>query len=122
LTLSRSDVIPRAVKNAWHWVAKDSRTYAAFEVPGQIVKFYLASDDNEEQLVLPAAKVTSCSISVIQKKGEGEAMKVIRWSYRYQVAWSKEVARFAESMYGNLFWVITRNTEERLFDEEENEE
>jgi hypothetical protein len=116
------DVIPRAVKNAWHWVAKDSRTYAAFDVPGQLVKFYLTHDDKDEALVLPAAKVESCSISVVEKKGEGQALKVIRWSFRYQVSWSKEVERFAASNYGNIYWIITKNTEEKLFDEEAEEE
>lgn len=117
------DVIPRAVKNAWHWVAKDSRTRAAFEVPGQIVKFYLAHDVKEEELVLPAAKVTNCSISVVQTKGQGKALKQIRWKFRYQVAWNKEVERFAASSYGAAYWITTKNTEEPLFDEgEENDE
>lgn len=113
------NVVPSQVKSAWHFIAKHDRKRVDISVPGQIVKFYLAHDDKDEQLVLPAAKVTNCSIAVVQKKGEGEAVKQIRLSWRYQVPWSKEVERFAASNYGPVYWIVTKNTEESLFDEEE---
>lgn len=113
------DVIPRAVKNAWRWLSKDSRTRANFEVPGQVVKFYLAHDAKEEELVLPAAKVINSNCSVVQTKGEGKALKQIRWKFQYQVSWNKEVERFAASNYGNAYWITTKNTDEPLFDEED---
>lgn len=120
---NEGDVIPRQVKNAWSWLSKDSRTRANFEVPGQVVKFYLANDVKEEELVLPAAKVINSNCSVVQTKGEGKALKQIRWKFQYQVPWNKEVERFAASNYGNAYWITTKNTDEPLFDEgEENDE
>lgn len=117
------EVIPREIKAGWHFVAKNGRKRLDLDVPAQHVRFCLSSDeDGDELLALPAAKVTNCSIAIVQKKGEGEAVKQVRLSWRYQVPWSKQVEQFAASNYGATYWLMTHNTEEKLWDEAEVEE
>jgi hypothetical protein len=113
-------LLPKSVCEGWGFISKHGRKRLDLVgIPGQKATFYLTPDIDDAKLVLPAAKVINVSLAVVQKKGEGEAQKVIRLSFRLQVPVSHEVAKFAELNYGNDFWIKLQETEEPLFDEDD---
>jgi hypothetical protein len=119
---SHDGLLPKIIHDGYRDITKKGRKGMTFtELPGQHAAFYLTSDIKEESLVLPAAKMINASLALVQRKGEGEARKVIRLSFRLQVKLSKEVAHFAEHNLGNNFWLSLKETEEPLFDEEDND-
>jgi len=118
LTDAHAGLFSKIVEENWKWVKRPHRPKVSFEVPGQTVAFFLAHDVKEEEMRLPAAKVTHANIAVIQKKGEGTALKVIRYQFRLQVPWSREMAKFADANYNVHMWLEMKNTQEKLFDDE----
>jgi hypothetical protein len=119
---SHDGLLPKIIHDGYRDITKKGRKGMTFtELPGQHAMFFLTSDIREESLVLPAAKMINASLALVQRKGEGEARKVIRLSFRLQVKLSKEVAHFAEHNLGNNFWLSLRETEEPLFDEEDDD-
>jgi hypothetical protein len=116
-------LLPASIRAGWKIISKAGRKKLDLvDVPGQKAVFYLASDGDDAKLILSAAKVVNVSLAVVQKKGDGETQKIIRLSFRLQVVVSSEVAEFAEQNYGADFWLTLEDTEEDLFDEEEEEE
>jgi hypothetical protein len=118
LTDDHKGLFPKIVESNWNWVKRPRQSKSPFEMPGQTVAFFLASDVKEEEMRLPAAKVTHANVAVIQKKGEGAALKVTRFQFRLQVPWSREVAKFADANYNVHLWLTMKTTEEKLFDDE----
>lgn len=119
---TEDSLLPKSVREAWAFISKHGRKRLDLVgIAGQRATFYLAPDIDDAKLILPAAKVINVSLAVVQKKGEGEAQKVIRLSFRLQVPVSHEVAKFAELNYGNDFWIHLEETEELLFDEDDEE-
>lgn len=117
---SHDGLLPKIIHDGYRDITKKGRKGMTFtELPGQHAMFFLTSDIREESLVLPAAKMINASLALVQRKGEGEARKVIRLSFRLQVKLSKEVAHFAEQNLGNNFWLSLKETDEPLFDEED---
>lgn len=113
-------LLPKIVHDGYKDILKKARKAINFsELPGQRAEFYISSDAKEESLVLPAAKMLSTSLALIQRKGEGEARKVVRLSFRLQVKLSREVAHFAENNLQNSFWMKLSETQEQLFDEDD---
>lgn len=115
-------LIPKIVRDAYHDISKKGRKSINLkdpDLPGQRAVFYLAPDIKEETLVLPAAKLLHVSLVEVQRKGEGVSRNVIRLSFRLQVKLSREVAHFAEHNLQNNFWITLEDTQEELFDEEE---
>ena len=122
LTEEHEAVMPKAVIAAWKFIKKHGRKQVSLsDLPGQNVRFYMAHDDKEEIIGLPVAKMVNTSLAVIQKKGEGEALKVIRLQFRLQIEFSREDAKFAESNYGNAFWLDMKTSQEELFEKEDDE-
>jgi hypothetical protein len=120
---TEDSLLPKAVREAWAFISKHGRKRLDLVgIPGQRATFYLTPDIDDAKLVLPAAKIINVSLAVVQKKGEGESQKVIRLSFRLQVPVSHEVAKFAELNYGNDFWIHLEETEEPLFDEDDDED
>lgn len=121
LTEEHEGVFPKIVEEGWKWVKKPHRPKTTIDMPGQTVRFYLTHDDKEEELGLPVAKVTNANLAVIQKKGDGTALKVIRFQFRLQVPWSAQVSKFADSHYNTTMWLEMKTTQEALFDTDEEE-
>ena len=115
-------LLPKLIRDAYHDIIKKGRkssTLKDADLPGQRVAFYLNDVIKEEILVMPAAKLIHVALSEVQRKGEGVSRKVIRLAFRLQVKLSHEVATFAEHNLQNNFWITLQDTEESLFDEEE---
>lgn len=114
------ELLPEIIAAGYKDLLKKGRSTLGFkDLPGQRAEFYLSQDIKEETLVLPAAKMISANLSLVQRKGEGSARKVVRLSFRLQVKLSREVTNFAEHNLQNNFWLSLKETEEKLFDEEE---
>jgi len=117
-----ADLLPKIIHDGYKDVLKKGRSALAFkDLPAQHAVFYLTSDMDEETLVLPAAKMLDAKLAVVQRKGEGSARKVIRLSFRLQVKLSREVTNFAEHNLQNNFWLTLKETQEDLFDADEEE-
>jgi hypothetical protein len=114
------DLLPEEIREGWKIMSKRGRKRFDIEVSGQKAVFHLTSD-GEPKLTLPAAKMVDVSIAVVQKKGDGQTETVIRLSFRLQVRVTHDVAEFAELNFGNSFWLTLEDTDEDLFDEEEEE-
>jgi len=113
-------LLPKIVHDGYRDVKKKGRNRIGFNgVPGQCVDIYLSQDIKEESLTLPAAKFLNSRIDIIERKGEGATRKVIRLSFTLQVEQSHEVRNFATENHGNNFWLTIDESEEPLFDEDE---
>lgn len=121
LTDDHKKIFPKIVEDSWGWVRKPNRPKATINMPAQTARFYLAHDVDEEEIGLPIAKVTNANLAVIQKKGDGTALKIIRFQFRLQVPWSAQVSKFVDSHYNVKLWLEMKTTQEKLFDEEEDE-
>jgi hypothetical protein len=111
-------LLPKIVHDGYKDILKKARKAINFsELPGQRAEFYISSDAKDESLVLPAAKMLSTSLMLIQRKGEGQSRHVVRLSFRLQVKLSHEVAHFAENNLQNSFWLKLSESQEELFDE-----
>jgi len=113
-------LLPKIIHDGYRDIRKTGRVGMRFNnVPGQRAEIFLTHDIKEDALVLPAAKFLTSKIDIVERKGEGESRKVIRLSFMLQVEHSREVAHFADYNYGNNFWLCLEETEESLFDEDE---
>lgn len=113
-------LLPKRIRDDWSLMTKHGRTTLGLGgIPGQRVCFFLSSDapEDDPKLVLPAAQVTNVSLAVVQKKGDGEAKKVIRLSFRLLVPVSHEVAEFVEMNYGANYWIKLEESQDKMFDE-----
>lgn len=113
------DLLPEAICESWEIINdKGRKKLDLVGIPGQRAEFYMTHDIDDVKLILPAAEMSNVSIAVIQKKGEGESITVIRLSFRLTVPVSHEVERFAVTNYGNGWWLHIEETEEALFNAE----
>jgi hypothetical protein len=127
LEKEHKELLPKIVAEAYHDVLKKGRKSMTLNgIPGQRVSVYLSHDSKGEILFLAAAKLTSASLALVERKGEGAARKVIRFSFRLQVplpAGSKtdDVSYFAERNLQNSFWIKLEEADPALFEEDEKE-
>ncbi len=120
LTEKHLKYIPKMIADAYHDVNKKGRSRINLrDIPPQHVEFYLESDRKEDVLTISAAKVVNANLSLIQRKGEGSARKVIRLALRFQAENFTEIDKFATKNLANDFWISMENTQEDLWDEEE---
>lgn len=119
LTDAHEEFIPKAVRDGWKFMAKKgNKRLDIVDVPNQFARFYLASDDKSEALILPVSQITHVSLAVVKQTGTGAATKVIRFSFRLEVKMSAEVGRFADANFDESFWLEMAETQETLFDED----
>jgi hypothetical protein len=115
-------LLPKGIRESWEVISKHGRKKLDLVgIPGQRAVFYMTHDIDDAKLTLPAAEVTNVSLAVIQKKGDGEAQKFIRLSFRLQVPVTHEVEKFAVLNYGADWWIQLEETDEPLFGEEDEE-
>jgi hypothetical protein len=118
-------LLPKMVSDAYHDILKKGRKGMQLRsIPGQQARIYISHDAAEELLDLPAAKVMSAALALIEKKGEGSARKIIRFSFRLQVpipkdAKSDPVSYFAERNLQNNFWMKLDEANASLFEDED---
>jgi hypothetical protein len=124
LEKEHKDLLPKLVADGYHDVLKKGRKALTLRgVPGQHVEIYLSHDTKESTLTLPAAKVISTTLALVERKGEGAARKVIRFSFRLQVpipanSKSDDVSYFAERNLQNSFWLKLEDADPKLFEDE----
>lgn len=122
LTDEHEELIPGAIKAGWKFLAKKgNKRLDITDVPAHIVKLWLAHDSEKEALVLPVAEITNVSLATIQAKGSGKTQKVIRLSFRAMVKMSAAVGKFAEFHFEENLWLEWNETQEQLFEEDEEE-
>jgi len=128
LEKEHKELLPKIVADAFHDVTKKGRKGMTLRnVPGQRVEIYLSHDSKGTTLFLAAAKVTNAALALIERKGEGAARKVIRFSFRLQVpipagAATDDVSYFAERNLQASFWLKMEEADASLFEEEAEEE
>jgi len=116
-----AELLPKIVADAQHDVLKRGRKKIICNgIPAQHVSFFLTSDRKEELLTVPACKMINTNIAIVERKGEGSARKVTRLSFRLQAERSQPLATFAELNLANDFWVEMKESQESLWDEDEN--
>lgn len=120
LTEKHLKFLPKIIADGFHDINKKGRSRMNFrDLPAQHVTFYLDSNRKEEVLSIPAAKMVSANLALIQQKGEGTARDVVRFAFQLQAEHSKPLETFAALNLANDFWVEMENTQESLWDEEE---
>lgn len=128
LEKEHKDLLPKIVADAYHDVLKKGRKSMTLRgIPGQRVEIFISHDSKETTLFMPAAKVISAGLALIERKGEGAARKVIRFSFRLQVpipanAKSDDVSYFAERNLQNSFWLKLAEADPELFKDEDEDE
>ena len=127
LEKEHKELLPKLVADAYHDVLKKGRKSMTLRnVPGQRVEIFLQNDDKSPELFLPAAKITSTTLALVERKGEGAARRVIRFSFRLQVpipaqAKTDQVSYFAERNLQASFWLKMEEADPALFDEPDEE-
>lgn len=120
LEKEHKELLPKIVAEGYHDIAKRGRKTLGFkELPGQAVKFFLSHDDKDEVLSLPAARMVQANLALVERKGEGSARKVVRFSFRFQVKYEAHIAKFADVNLGNQFWITLEEAQTDLFEDEE---
>lgn len=128
LEKEHKELLPKIVADGYHDILKKGRKGLQLRsIPGQHVQIFLSHDSDDYILELGAAKVTNAALALIERKGEGAARKVIRFSFRLMVpipkdAKSDSVSYFAERNLQNDFWMKLEEAAEKLWDEDEAEE
>jgi len=123
LTKEHEDLIPAAVATGWKFLSKRGmKRLDITEVPAQAIRLWLAHDDQKETLFLPLAGMTNVSLATIQQKGEGQARKVIRLSFRAIVKMSAAVGKWAEYNFEENVWMNMADSQEVMFPEDEEDE
>jgi len=123
LTEKHLSLLPKIVADGYHDVNKKGRSRINLkDLPNQFVQFFLESDRKTASLTLKAAKIIGANLAVIQRKGEGSARKVIRFAFRFQTEDSDTINTFATKNLANDFWIEMENTQDDLWDEDEEKE
>lgn len=128
LEKEHKELVPKIVADAYHDVLKKGRKSMTLRnVPGQRVEVFLAHDSKDPVIFLAAAKMISTSLALIERKGEGAARKVIRFSFRLQVPLPKnaktdDVSYFAERNLQNAFWMKLEECDRALFEGDDDTE
>jgi hypothetical protein len=114
------EILPKSVAEAHHDLLKRNRTKISLNgLPAQHATLYISADHKEELVTLPACKMNNVNIAMIQRKGEGSARKVARLAFRLQAEYSRPLATFGEMNLANDFWLVLKESQESLWDEEE---
>lgn len=127
LEKEHKELLPKLVADAYHDVLKKGRKSMTLRnVPGQRVEIYLQNDDKAPELFLAAAKVINTTLALIERKGEGAARRVIRFSFRLQVpipaqAKTDIVSYFASRNLQASFWLKMEEADPALFEEPDEE-
>ena len=120
LEQEHDDLLPKIIIEAHKDVLKRGRKRILLNgLPAQHASIYLTHDDEEELVVLPACKLVSANVALVERKGEGSSRKVVRFSFRLQAEYSRSLAIFAESNLQNDFWLVMKESQESLWDEDE---
>lgn len=128
LEKEHKELLPKLVADAYHDVLKKGRKSMTLRnVPGQRVEIFLQHDDKAPELLLPAARLTNTSLAFIERKGEGAARRVIRFSFRLQVpipaqAKTDQVSYFAERNLQASFWLRMEEADPSLFEDDDEAE
>lgn len=122
LTGEHEDLMPKVVREGWKFLLKRGmKKLDINEVPCHIIKLWMSHDEEKESLKLPLAGITNVSLAVIQEKGTGQSKKVIRLSFRALVNMSANVGKFAEYHFDEKLWMEWHESEEKMFEEPEEE-
>lgn len=121
LVKAHDGLLPNRVKQGWNFMAKKGYPRIDIDgIPGQRAAFYLTHDDPTEQIVLHS-RPTHVALKVIEETGEGAAKKVIRFQFRLGAKLTKDVAHFAEFTYGTDLYMQMTESQEKLWDDEDDE-
>ena len=88
-------------------------------IPPQHVTFYLESDRKTAILSLPATKVISANVALIEQKGEGKIRSIVRFAFYLQSEDSDLISNFARLNVDNNFWIEMSQSQKSLWDENE---
>lgn len=120
LEQEHDELLPKIVIEAHKDVLKRGRKRIVLNgIPAQHASIFLTHDDPEDLVVLPACKLVSANVALVERKGEGSSRKVVRFSFRLQAESSRALAVFAESNLANDFWLVMKESQESLWDEDE---
>ena len=123
LTDEHEEHLPKLIASGWKILQKKGMKKLDVDyVPPQVIKIWLADDQEKEALILPAVAITNVSLATVQQKGEGQARKVIRLSFRALTKMTAQVGRFAEFNYDDKFWLSMHELQEEMFEDEEPDE
>lgn len=123
LEKAHKELMPAIVASGYTDLLKKGRAGMKLKnIPSQRVEVFSAHDSKSPALFLSAARVTFANLALIQRKGEGVARRVIRFSFRFEVpipaqAESDPVSHFAERNIQNTFWIKMEQTDQTLFDD-----
>jgi hypothetical protein len=123
LTKQHDGLLPANIEQAWSFLGKKGyKRLDLIQVPAHFAQFYLSDDIDEIALEIPAARVTHVSLQVIEEKGTGKANKIIRLSFRLKVGLSRDVAHFSEWNFGDNYWLILKEVQGNLLEDQEEED
>jgi hypothetical protein len=85
------------------------------DVPAQNIELGLSSEKHGTDLDLKGAWIEKASLAVIEEKGSGEAVEVIRFSFRAGADIDEPgVERFACRHFGKTVWLKMVSVQGRL--------
>ncbi len=113
-------LLPKIVADAHHEMRKKGRARMNLtDIPAQHAMMFLTSDNKEDLITMAACKMIGANVAVIQRKGEGSSRKVVRLAFSLQAKRTAALAQFAEMNLQNDFWIELKETQERLWGDED---
>lgn len=120
LTEAHSTVLPRSVLGARDFISNGhsedgtGNKVEGIPVKPQTVRIFLTSDTKDEELMIVGATITHAKVQIVEERGNGEAVKFLRYSFRVMDERSKNILNFACWNDGRAVWLESRATQESL--------
>lgn len=112
-------LLPKIAAEAHRDLSKRGRDLIRLkDIPAQHALLFISEHHATEIAALPACKMMG-NIAVVERRGEGTSRKIVRLAFQLQTVRSESLAHFAEMNMGADFWLQLRDTQERLWDEED---
>jgi hypothetical protein len=107
LTADHDHILPCAVVEAWEFIQKRGGKKHQLDdddIPEQTIDIRFVPDDDVE-LHLTAVPITKATLTIVEEKGKGASLTVIRFSFRVLCEVTKNVCTFADNNFGNVVWI-----------------
>jgi hypothetical protein len=106
LTDDHAAVLPREITK-WMDELRNGgvKSMSLLQIPACKVEIGFTPEPDDRDLPIKAAEITKVALAVIEKEGDGQAIEIIRLTFRILVPLTKETEQFTCRHYGKTLWM-----------------
>ncbi|HVI07020.1 MAG TPA: hypothetical protein VND65_01875 [Candidatus Binatia bacterium] len=107
--------VPKEIKHWWEAMQEGgAKTIANIDVPYQYIELGLAPESHGTDLEIKGAWIEKAALAVVEEKGAGQAVDVIRFTFRAGTDLDSDVEKFACRHFGKTVWMKMRPVQGQL--------